>query len=161
MAAAKPVRAMTPDRLKIFSGNANPALAHEICAVAGDGTRQADDPDVLRWRSVSAVSGERARRRRFPDPADLRAGRPPPDGTAADDRRGQAGLSGPHHRGVTLLWIRPAGSQGQTARPHLGEVGRVAAGTRPAPTASWRWICTPRRFRASSMFRWTTCFRRR
>ena len=30
MAAAKPVRAMNPDRLKIFSGNANPALAGEI-----------------------------------------------------------------------------------------------------------------------------------
>ena len=35
MAAAKPVRAMTPDRLKIFSGNANPALAHEICRSLG------------------------------------------------------------------------------------------------------------------------------
>jgi ribose-phosphate pyrophosphokinase len=35
MAAAKPVRAMTPDRLKIFSGSANPALAHEICRSLG------------------------------------------------------------------------------------------------------------------------------
>jgi ribose-phosphate pyrophosphokinase len=35
MAAAKPIRAMTPDRLKIFSGNANPCLAHEICASLG------------------------------------------------------------------------------------------------------------------------------
>jgi ribose-phosphate pyrophosphokinase len=26
---------MTPDRLKVFSGNANPALAHEICASLG------------------------------------------------------------------------------------------------------------------------------
>jgi ribose-phosphate pyrophosphokinase len=32
MAAAKPIRAMTPDRLKIFSGTANPSLAQEICA---------------------------------------------------------------------------------------------------------------------------------
>ena len=32
MAAAKPVRALTPDRLKIFSGTANPCLAKEICA---------------------------------------------------------------------------------------------------------------------------------
>jgi ribose-phosphate pyrophosphokinase len=31
MAAAKPIRRMTHDRLQIFSGNANPELAHEIC----------------------------------------------------------------------------------------------------------------------------------
>jgi ribose-phosphate pyrophosphokinase len=35
MAAAKPVRAMNPDRLKIFSGNANPALAGEIVQALG------------------------------------------------------------------------------------------------------------------------------
>jgi ribose-phosphate pyrophosphokinase len=35
MAAAKPIRAMTPDRLKIFSGTANPCLAREICASLG------------------------------------------------------------------------------------------------------------------------------
>lgn len=31
MAAPKPVRAMNPDRIKIFSGSANPSLAAEIC----------------------------------------------------------------------------------------------------------------------------------
>jgi ribose-phosphate pyrophosphokinase len=35
MAAVKPIRAMTPDRLKIFSGTANPCLAREICASLG------------------------------------------------------------------------------------------------------------------------------
>jgi ribose-phosphate pyrophosphokinase len=35
MAAPKPVRAMTPDRLKVFTGNANPALAEEICQCLG------------------------------------------------------------------------------------------------------------------------------
>jgi ribose-phosphate pyrophosphokinase len=35
MAAAKPIRAMTPDRLKIFSGTAHPRLAQEICASLG------------------------------------------------------------------------------------------------------------------------------
>jgi ribose-phosphate pyrophosphokinase len=35
MAAAKPIRAMTPDRLKVFSGTANPRLAEEICAALG------------------------------------------------------------------------------------------------------------------------------
>jgi ribose-phosphate pyrophosphokinase len=35
MAAPKPVSAMTNDRLKIFTGNANPALAQEICQALG------------------------------------------------------------------------------------------------------------------------------
>ena len=35
MAAPKPVRAMNPDRLKVFTGNANPTLAQEICDVLG------------------------------------------------------------------------------------------------------------------------------
>src|SRR5919197_4188425 len=35
MAAPKPVRAMTPDRIKVFTGNANPALAEEICQCLG------------------------------------------------------------------------------------------------------------------------------
>jgi ribose-phosphate pyrophosphokinase len=35
MAAPKPVRAMNPERIKIFTGRANPALADEMCAVLG------------------------------------------------------------------------------------------------------------------------------
>jgi ribose-phosphate pyrophosphokinase len=35
MAAPKPVRAMNPDRLKIFTGSANPALAEEVCSHLG------------------------------------------------------------------------------------------------------------------------------
>jgi ribose-phosphate pyrophosphokinase len=35
MAAPKPVLAMTNDRLKVFTGNANPALAQEICQALG------------------------------------------------------------------------------------------------------------------------------
>jgi ribose-phosphate pyrophosphokinase len=35
MAAVKPIRALTPDRLKVFSGTANPCLAEEICASLG------------------------------------------------------------------------------------------------------------------------------
>jgi ribose-phosphate pyrophosphokinase len=35
MAAATPVRTMRFDRLRIFTGNANPALAEELCAVLG------------------------------------------------------------------------------------------------------------------------------
>jgi ribose-phosphate pyrophosphokinase len=35
MAAPKPLRAMTHDRIKIFTGNANPALSREICVALG------------------------------------------------------------------------------------------------------------------------------
>jgi ribose-phosphate pyrophosphokinase len=35
MAAPKPVRAMNPDRIKIFTGTANPALAEEMCRHLG------------------------------------------------------------------------------------------------------------------------------
>ena len=35
MAAPKPIRAMNPDRIKIFSGSANPGLAEEMCANLG------------------------------------------------------------------------------------------------------------------------------
>jgi ribose-phosphate pyrophosphokinase len=35
MAAPKPLQAMTHDRLQIFTGNANPELAHEICRALG------------------------------------------------------------------------------------------------------------------------------
>ena len=33
MAAPKPVRAMNPDRIKIFTGSANPALAEAMCRI--------------------------------------------------------------------------------------------------------------------------------
>ncbi len=35
MAAPKPIRAMNPDRIKIFSGSANPVLTQEVCANLG------------------------------------------------------------------------------------------------------------------------------
>jgi ribose-phosphate pyrophosphokinase len=35
MAAPKPVRAMNPERIKIFSGRANPALAEDMCVCLG------------------------------------------------------------------------------------------------------------------------------
>ena len=35
MAAPKPVRAMNPERIKIFAGRAHPALAEEMCAFLG------------------------------------------------------------------------------------------------------------------------------
>ena len=33
------------------------------------------------------------------------------------------GLSGAHHGSVTLLWVRPAGPEGQTAGADFGEAG--------------------------------------
>ena len=35
MAAPKPVRAMNPDRIKIFTGSANPSLAEAMCRQLG------------------------------------------------------------------------------------------------------------------------------
>src|SRR5438270_12551478 len=35
MAAPKPIRAMNPDRIKIFTGSANPALAEDMCRHLG------------------------------------------------------------------------------------------------------------------------------
>ncbi|MDQ6706069.1 MAG: ribose-phosphate pyrophosphokinase [Acidobacteriota bacterium] len=35
MAAPKPIRAMNPDRIKVFTGSANPALADEMCQHLG------------------------------------------------------------------------------------------------------------------------------
>ena len=35
MASPKPVRAMNPDRIKIFTGSANPALARDMCSQLG------------------------------------------------------------------------------------------------------------------------------
>jgi ribose-phosphate pyrophosphokinase len=35
MAAPKPIRAMNPERIKIFTGSANPSLAREMCASLG------------------------------------------------------------------------------------------------------------------------------
>ncbi len=51
MAAPKPVRAMNPERIKIFSGRANPELAAEMCANLGlplsdPGIRQFSDGEI-------------------------------------------------------------------------------------------------------------------
>src|SRR5205085_12032151 len=35
MAAPKPMRAMNPDRIKVFTGSANPELTEEICQCLG------------------------------------------------------------------------------------------------------------------------------
>jgi ribose-phosphate pyrophosphokinase len=42
MAAPQPVRSMNHDRLKIFTGNAHPALAHEICLCLDKPLAEAD-----------------------------------------------------------------------------------------------------------------------
>ena len=75
MAAPKPIRAMTHDRLQIFTGNANPALAREICQHLGM------ELGAARW-SGSFADGEIYLQiqenvrgaRRFRDPAHLHAG---------------------------------------------------------------------------------------
>ena len=49
--------------------------------------------------------------------------------------------------------------QDRKDRPRMPISARLVAycWSAPEPTAFWRWICTPRRFRGSSMSRWTIC----
>ena len=76
---------MNPDRLKIFTGNANPTLAQEICDVLGielgrcmikvfsDGEDHVQIQENVRGADVFVIQST------------CTPGRPQPDGTAADD----------------------------------------------------------------------------
>ena len=98
------------NHFKVFTGNANPALAAEICyelgcPLAAVTVKQFSDGEV-HLQIQENVRGADV----FRGAADLHSGRPEPDGVAADDGRSEARLSGAHHRSVTLLWVRAAGS---------------------------------------------------
>jgi hypothetical protein len=62
MAAAKPVRAMRFDQLKIFTGNANPVLAGKICASLGCPLGAAVVKTFFGRRNPPANPGKRTRR---------------------------------------------------------------------------------------------------
>ncbi len=53
--------------------------------------------------------------------------------------------------------------QDRKDKPRVPISARLVAACWNAPgrTGFWRWICTPRRFRGSSISRWTICSRRR
>ena len=102
--------AMRFNHFKIFTGNANPALAAEICyelgcQLAAANVKQFSDGEI-HLQIQENVRGADV----FVVQPTCTPGGPPPDGTAADDRRAEARLSGAHHGSVTLLWVRAAGS---------------------------------------------------
>src|ERR1017187_289692 len=101
MAAVKPIRAMTPDRLKIFSGTANPCLAQEICASLG---LQLGDL-MLETFSDGEVYLQYQENVRGADLFLIQPACRPVEHNLMEllhDRRRQARLSGPHHGSVTL-----------------------------------------------------------
>ena len=64
-------RPRTDEKFKIFSGTANEPLADEVCQFLGMQRGQAQVIALCRRRSLCADSGERTRRRRFRDAADV------------------------------------------------------------------------------------------
>ena len=121
---------MSHDRLQLFTGNANPALSHEIAQhlniVLGACTvRQFADGEI-HLQIQENVRG-----------ADVFVIQP----TCTPVERNlmelllmmhalKRGLGGAHHGSVTLLWVRPAGPEGQTAGADFGQTGGRAAGNR-------------------------------
>src|SRR5208282_5669018 len=99
MAAPKPVRAMRFNHFKVFSGNANPALAAEICyelgcQLAAVRVREFSDGEV-HLQIQENVRGADV----FVVQPTCTPSRPSPDGIVADDGRLEAGLSRAHHGG--------------------------------------------------------------
>jgi len=112
MAAAKPLRAMRFDQLKIFTGTANPVLAGKICAALGCTIGAADVQTFSDGETHLQIQGKRPRIGRLHGSADLYAGRPQPHGIAADDRCRQARFGAKDHSGATILWVCAAGPEG-------------------------------------------------
>jgi len=95
---------------------------------------------------------------RVRSPTDLHAGRPQPDGAAAHDRRAEAVLSTTHHGSVTLLWIRAAGSEGQTARSISAKLVASLI-ERAGADRILALDLHAAQIQGFFEFRWTTCFR--
>ena len=123
MAAQKPVRAMRFDQLKIFTGNANPALAGKICASFGcplgaavvkpfsDGEIYLQIQENVRGADVFAVQ-----------PTCTPVDRHLMELLLMIDALKRA-ISGAHHGSVTLLWVCAAGPERQAADADFREVG--------------------------------------
>ena len=154
MAAPRPVRTMRFEQLKIFTGNANPALAAKICASLGCTAGLGRGGAILGRRNSAANPGKCTRRRRFRGAAHLHAGGSPPDGIAAHDRRTEAGFCGAHHGSVTLLWVCAAGPERQAADADFRPVDCQPDSDGPARIVCLLWTCTRLRSRVFSMFPW-------
>jgi ribose-phosphate pyrophosphokinase len=107
------------ETLALFTGNANPALAHDIARhlrlPVGHARRSAASAMASQCRD----HGERARPRCLHRAAHLSAGERSPDGTAGDGGCLPARLGGAHHGGGALFRLRAPGPA--AARDALGD----------------------------------------
>ena len=122
-AQARP-RLSEDKRFKIFSGSANRPLAEEICKFLGVPARRDPDTTLRRWRNLLSAPRKCPWRRTYSwsSPPVARSTTP---GRAADhDRRAQARLGRPDHRGGPVLRLCAAGPQGPPPRRHYLQAGR-------------------------------------
>jgi hypothetical protein len=122
--------------MKIFTGNANPALAKEICQRARrplgtatvnrfpDGETFVQINENIRGCDVYVVQPTCA-------PANDRIME-----RTDHDRRAPPRLRRAHHGRHPVLRLRPPGPQGQASRADHGQARRQPAHAPPAPTAS-------------------------
>ncbi len=104
-------------KLKVFTGNANPALAQEITDYLGNRSGQHQGRALLRRGDQRQHRGECARGGHLPDPAHLPSGQRECHGAADHDGCPAPGLGAAHHRRPSLLRLRPPGPQAKARVP--------------------------------------------
>ena len=109
MAASKPLRTMNFENIKVFTGNANPELAAEVCCCLGCElgdvqVKQFSDGEIhLQIReNVRGVDAFAIQSTSTPVDRHLFELLLMIDALKRVQRRS-------HHRSVTLLWVRPTG----------------------------------------------------
>ena len=133
--ALKPGHAipLTPQkRLMVFSGRSHTALAERIAERLGRRSRRDRAEDSSQRGDLLPLLRVDPRRRRLPRPDGMPAGRPAPDGAAADDPGREARLREADHGGDPMVPVFAPGPEGEAARADLR-----AARRRHAP-ARWR-----------------------
>ena len=110
--------------LSIFTGNANRALADEICKFVEIPLGRADVTHFSRRRDLRRDRRERSRRELLRRAAHVLAAEPVADGAADHDRRAQARVGRLDRRDHSVLRLRAAGSQGEAAHADHGEARR-------------------------------------
>ncbi len=151
---------MSFDRVKIFSGNANPALADEICEAMGTDRGQA----MVRMFSDGEIYLQVKENVRGADVFVIQPTCTPVDRNLMElllmiDALKRASAE----RITAVLPYYGYARQDRKDKPRVPISAKLVAACwrRPGRTGFWRSICTPRRFRASSIFRWITCSPRR
>ena len=150
-----------PDRLKVFTGNANPALAEEICQCLGMELGRA----MVSQFSDGEIYLQIQENVRGADVFVIQPTCTPVDRNLMElllmiDALKRASAE----RITAVLPYYGYARQDRKDKPRVPISAKLVAKhcwKRRAPTGFWRSICTPRRSRGSSIFRWTTCSRRR